>query len=74
MPQVIHSFRGDNRQPRLKIPKVERAILENASGLCRAIEAAVAGHHAELAEEARDLGTRLATLAAIEEHDLTKPF
>lgn len=52
MPQVIHSFRGDNRQPRLKVPKAEREILENASGLCRAIEAATAGHHAELSAEA----------------------
>ena len=74
MPQVIHSFRGDNRQPRLKIPKSERDILENAAGLCRAIEMATVGHHAELSTEAADLSTRLARLATIEEHDMTKPW
>ena len=74
MPQVIHSFRGENRQPRLKVPKVERDILDNAAGLCKAIEQATAGHHVELSEEAGDLSTRLARLATIEEHDLTKPW
>lgn len=74
MPQVIHSFKGENRQPRLKVCKAERFILENAGGLCRAIEAATIGHHAELAAEAGNLASRLERLATIEEHDLTKPW
>ena len=74
MPQVIHSFRGENRQPRLKVPKTERDILENAAGLCRAIEQATAGHHVEMSAEAADLCKRLSRLAKIEEHDLTKPW
>ena len=74
MPQVIHSFRGENRAPRLKLPKGERTILENAAGLCAAIEMSVKGHHAELATEAKTLATGLLRLAEIEELDLTKPF
>ena len=74
MPTVLHSFRGDNRQPRLKLPKVEREILLNAEGLCKAIADATAGHHAELSAEALDVHKRLARLAEIEELDLTKPW
>ena len=74
MPQVIHSFKGENRQPRLKVCKAERFILENASGLCRAIEAATVGYHAELSAEARNLASRLERLAEIEIMDLSKPW
>ncbi len=74
MPQVIHSFRGDNRTPRLKLPKVERAILENAAGLCRAISMATAGHHAEMAAETAALADKLLRLSLVEDYDLTKPF
>lgn len=74
MPQVIHSFRGDNRQPRLKLPKGERAILENAAGLCRAIESACAGHNEEISVQAGKLAGKLMQFAEIEEMDLTKPW
>ena len=74
MPQVIHSFRGENRAPRLKLPKGERVILENAAGLCNAIGMATKGHHEELATEVQLLATGLLRLAQIEELDLTKPF
>ena len=74
MPQVIHSFRGENRNPRMKVPKAERDILSNAAGLCRAISQATAGHHQEFSTEAAELSSRLFKLAEIEEHDLTKPW
>ena len=74
MPQVIHSFRGSDRHPRLKVPKGERSILENAAGLCQAIQDATAGHHTELSAEAGDLAARLTRLAEIDEMDLTLPW
>ena len=75
MPQVIHSFRGENRNPRLKIPKGERDLVETAAGWCMALSNAVEGYHAELAQEARQCHTRLMRLHEIEEpFDLTKPF
>jgi len=74
MPQVIHSFRGDNRAPRLKLAKCERDILTNAAGLCRAIEAALAGHLAEVSQQVCQLATELERWGACEEMDLSKPF
>jgi len=74
MPQVIHSFRGENRAPRLKLPKGERAILANAGGLCRAIEAACEGHNKEIAHKAGQLAAELLQLAEIQEMDLSQPF
>jgi len=74
VPQVIHSYRGENRQPRLKLPRGERAILENAAGLCRAIEAACEGHNKEIAHNAGQLAAELMHFAKIEELDLSQPF
>jgi hypothetical protein len=75
MPHVIHSFRGTDRSPRLKIPKGERAILENAAGLCAAISNATAGHNPEFAEGAAQLAVKLQRYVEIVEPlDLTQPF
>ena len=74
MPSVIHSYRGDNRAPRLKLPKGERDILANAAGLCRAIQASIAGHLIEVSANVGKLASELERWAAIEELDLTKPF
>ncbi len=74
MPQVIHSFRGPTKNPRLKIPKGERQILESAAGLCKALSDSTAAYHSELSQEAQGLCNRLKHLAGIEELDLTKPF
>ena len=74
MPQVVHSFRGENRLPRLKVPKGERAILENAGGLCRAIANAVAGYNPELHDQTEKLADELLKLAQVEEMQLEKPF
>jgi len=70
---VIHSYRGENRNPRLKLPKCERDILLNAGGLLKAIQGAVAGHQPAFADEAGKLSTRLLELGEIEEMDLSKP-
>ena len=74
MPQVIHSYRGENRNPRLKLPKGERSILANASGLCRAIEAACAGHNTEISAKAGKLANELSMWAELDEVDLSKPW
>ncbi len=73
MPQVIHSFRGDKRNPRLKICRGEQKILQQAAWLCGAIQDATVGHHAEIASKAGTLKSALLALASIDEHDLTKP-
>lgn len=74
MPQVVHSFRGENRNPRLKVAKVERQILDNASGLCKAIANLLAGHDKEFSHEMEQMSEQLLHYSKIEEHDLTKPF
>ena len=73
MPQVLHSYRGENRHPRLKLPKSERAILMNAADLLRAIEQAVTGHQPALADDLHKTSDRLRELAKVEEMDLSKP-
>jgi len=74
VPQVIHSYRGENRAPRLKLPKCERDILLNAAGLCRAIESAIAGHLAEVSQQVGTMAGELERWGATEEMDLSKPF
>ena len=74
MPTVIRNFRGEHREPRLRLPKSERVILENAGGLLQAIADSVAGYHAELNTEATALATAVLKLSELEEHDLTKPW
>ena len=75
MPQIIHSFRGENRNPRLKIPKGERAILENAAGLCEAISNATVGHNAEVAAQAHQAHLQVMKFVEMKEaYDLSQPF
>ncbi len=74
MPQVIHSFRGKDNNPRLKLSKRERTFLADAAKLCTAIERATVGYNTELADGARKLAEGLSRLATIEEHELTQPF
>jgi len=73
MPQVIHSYRGANRSPRLKLFKGERTVLANAAMLLEATKAAVAGHQPAMADKLGDVANELAELAKCEEFDLSKP-
>jgi len=74
MPQVIHSYKGDNQNPRLKMGKAERELLLNAMGCCNRLESLTKGYCSELSDEAGECAKRLARLAEIEELDLTKPW
>jgi len=74
MPNVTERFRGDNKNPRLRLLKSDREILANASGLLRSISNLTTGFHAELAKNAAELSTAVARLSEIEEMDLTNPW
>ena len=74
MTQVGPYRKSGTDHPHLNFLQVELNLLNAAAHKCTEVAKYVTGHNAELADEARDLATRLHNLGAEKHQDLTKPF